>query len=144
MKKKIIIILTIITLILTFLFAKIFCIYQFESVPTISTSLYLISIFSILEYLSISITYIIKKLLKKEKIQVKIIIELFLLFISLLLILTYLIILNIDYLNWYMNSAPFYLNVIVRSIEFLIPSIILIILSIKLIKNNKNRENKNE
>jgi hypothetical protein len=38
-----------------------------------------------------------------------------------------------------MNSAPFYLNVIVRSVEFLIPSIILIVIGILLIKNKKKK-----
>ena len=63
MKKVTIIILSIIALILTFIFAEIFSIYHIGSVPTLLTSLYLIFIFAILEYLSISITYIIRKML---------------------------------------------------------------------------------
>lgn len=69
MKKEIILILSIITLILTFVIAEIFSIYHFGSEPTLLTSLYLLSIFAILEYLSISITYVIRKLIKKEKIR---------------------------------------------------------------------------
>lgn len=61
MKKRTIIILSIIILVLTFIFAEIFSIYHFGNVPTLLTSLYLISIF---EYLSISIIYIVRKLIK--------------------------------------------------------------------------------
>ena len=99
-----------------------------SNVPTLLTSLYLISIFAIFEYLSISITYIARKLIKKEKLETKKIIG---------LILLYLVVLDIDYLHWYMNSAPFYLNIIVRSVEFLLPSIILIVIGINLIKRKK-------
>ena len=134
MKKRAIIILSIIILVLTFIFAEILSIYHFGNVPTLLTSLYLISIFSIFEYLSISITYIVRKLIKKEKLEIKKIIGLILLLVALLLILLYLVVLDIDSLHWYMNSAPFYLNVIVRSIEFLLPSIMLIVIGINLIK----------
>ena len=118
MKKRTIIILSIIILVLTFIFAEIFSIYHFGNVPTLLTSLYLISIFAIFEYLSISITYIARKLIKKEKLEIKKIIGLILLFVALLLIL-------------------FYLNIIVRSVEFLLPSIILIVIGINLIKRKK-------
>lgn len=137
MKKRTIIILSIIILVLTFIFAEILSIYHFGNVPTLLTSLYLISIFSIFEYLSISITYIVRKLIKKEKLEIKKIIGLILLLVALLLILLYLVVLDIDSLHWYMNSAPFYLNVIVRSIEFLLPSIMLIVIGINLIKRKK-------
>ena len=137
MKKRTIIILSIIILVLTFIFAEILSIYHFGNVPTLLTSLYLISIFSIFEYLSISITYIVRKLIKKEKLETKKIIGLILLFVALLLILLYLVVLDIDYLHWHINSAPFYLNVIVRSIELLLPSIILIVIGINLIKRKK-------
>ena len=66
MKKRTIIILSIIVLVLTFIFAEIFSIYHFGNAPTLLTSLYLITIFAIFEYLSISITNIVRKL-KKEK-----------------------------------------------------------------------------
>ena len=137
MKKKSIIIITIITLIFTFIFAEISSIYHFGSIPTLLTTSYLISIFSIFEYLLISLTYIIKKRMKEEKIERKKIIGLILLFIALLLILFYIVSLNIDWLNWYAYSSPFYLNVIVKIIEYIIPSIILIIISIRLLKKKK-------
>ena len=139
MKKRTIIILSIITLILTFIFAEIFSIYHFGNVPTLLTSLNLISIyviFAIFEYLLISTTYVIRKLIKKEKIGIKKITGLILLFIALLLVLLFSVVVNADYLNWYMYSSPFYLNVIVRSVEFLLPSIILIVVSIILFKKS--------
>lgn len=137
MKKRNILIGTIISIIVTFIFAEIFSIYHFGSVPTLLTSLYLISIFSIFEYLSISLTYVIRKIIKKEKIGFRKIIGLILFFIALLLLLIFLIVLEFDYLNWYAYSSPFYLNVIYRSIEFLVPSIALTIFGILLIKNKK-------
>ena len=139
MKKNLILILSIIALVLTFIFAEIFSIYHFGSIPTFLTTLYLISIFSVFEYLLISLTYVIKKKRKKEKLGVKLITGLTSLFVALLLVLLFLIVVDIDYLNWYSYSSPFYLNVIVRSIEFLTPSIILIIISILLIKNKTNK-----
>ena len=93
--------------------------------------------FSIINYLIIVGTYIVKKIIKKEKISLKKIIGLILLFISLVLVLYYIIVLNIDYLNWYVNSAPFYFNVIFRSIEYLIPSIIMFIIGLKLINKKE-------
>lgn len=139
MEKRTIIILSIIILVITFIFAEIFSIYHFGSVPTLLTTLYLISIFAIFEYLSISITYIVRKLIKKEKLETKKIIGLILLFVALLLVLLYLFVLDIDYLHWYMNSVPFYLNVIVRSVEFLLPSIVLIVIGIFLMKRKKKK-----
>jgi len=137
MKKRAIIILTIITLVLTFIFSEIFSIYHFGSVPTLLTSLYLISIFAIFEYLSISITYVIKEIIKKKKIKTIKIIGLILLFLSLLLILWFVVVINIDWLNWYANSTPFYINVIVKMIKYLLPSIVLTVISIVLLKKKK-------
>ena len=134
MKKGIIIILTIITLVLTFVFAEIFSIYHFGNAPTLLTSLYLISMFALFEYLSISITYIVSKLIKKEKLEIKKIIGLILLFVALLLVLLFLIVVNADYLNWYFYSSPFYLNIIVRSIEFLLPAAIIIAINVWLLR----------
>ena len=128
------VIISIISLILTFVFAELLSLYHFGSIPTLLTSLYLISMFAIIEYLFISITYIIKKIVKKQKIGVKKIIGLFLLFIALLFLLSFLIVVDIDWLNWYVYSSPFYINVIIRSVEFLLPSIILIVISIVLMK----------
>ena len=139
MKKRTIIILSIIILVLTFIFAEMFSIYHFGNMPTLLTSLYLIYIFAIFEYLSISITYIVRKLIKKEKLETKKIIGLILLFVALLLILLYLVVLDIEYLHWYMNSTPFYLNVIVRSVNFLLPSIVLIVIGIFLMKIKKKK-----
>ena len=135
MKSRVIIIISIISLIFTFVLAELFSVYHFGSVPTLLTSLYLISIFAIMEYLFISITYMVKKISKKQKIGVKKIIGLLLLFIALLLILLFFIVVDIDWLNWYLYSSLFYINVIMRSIEMLLPSIILIGISILLIKN---------
>ncbi len=133
------VIISIISLILTFVFAELLSLYHFGSIPTLLTSLYLISMFAIIEYLFISITYIIKKIVKKQKISVKKIIGLLLLFIALLLILSFLIVVDIDWLNWYVYSSPFYINVIIRSIEFLLPSIIFIVISIVLMKKGSKR-----
>ena len=137
MKKRNILIGSIISIIITFIFAEIFSLYHFGSVPTLLTTLYLISIFSMFEYLLISTTYVIRKLIKKEKLEIKKIIGIILLFVALLLLLIFLIVLDFDYLNWYAYSSPFYLNVIYRSIEFLVPSIALTIFGILLIKNKK-------
>lgn len=137
MKKRNILIGSIISIIITFIFAEIFSLYHFGSVPTLLTILYLISIFSMFEYLLISTTYVIRKIIKKEKIGFKKIIGIILFFIALSLLLIFLIVLDFDYLNWYAYSSPFYLNVIYRSIEFLVPSIALTIFGILLIKNQK-------
>ena len=131
---------SIISIIITLFLGEILSIYSFGSVPTLLTFLYLISMFSIINYLIIVGTYIVKKIIKKEKISLKKIIGLILLFISLVLVLYYIIVLDIDYLNWYVNSAPFYFNVIFRSIDYLIPSIIMFIIGIKLI-NKKELKN---
>ena len=139
MKKRNILIGSIISIIITFIFAEIFSLYHFGSVPTLLTILYLISIFSMFEYLLISTTYVIRKLIKKEKLEIKKIMGIILLFVALLLVLLFLIVVNVDYLHWYMYSSPFYLNVIVRSVEFLLPAIVLILISILLIKN-KNKK----
>ena len=128
---------SIISIIITLFLGGILSIYSFGSVPTLLTFLYLISMFSIINYLIIVGTYIVKKIIKKEKISLKKIIGLILLFISLVLVLYYIIVLDIDYLNWYVNSAPFYFNVIFRSIEYLIPSIIMFIIGIKLINKKE-------
>lgn len=128
---------SIISIIITLFLGEILSIYSFGSVPTLLTFLYLISMFSIINYLIIVGTYIVKKIIKKEKISLKKIIGLILLFISLVLVLYYIIVLDIDYLNWYVNSAPFYFNVIFRSIEYLIPSIIMFIIGIKLINKKE-------
>ena len=132
--KKSILISSIIAIIITFLFAEVFSIYHFGDIPTILTLIYLVSLFSIFEYISLLIIYIINKKIKKEKINIKKIIGLVLLFIALILILFFIVVINIDYLNWYMYSSPFYINIIFRSIEFVLPAILFIAVSLKLIK----------
>ena len=70
----------------------------------------------------------------KKKIKMKKIIGLILLLISIMLFILFAVVLNADYLNWYMYSSPFYLNVIVRCIEFILPGIISLIIGIVLLK----------
>ena len=125
---------SLIALVLTFFLGEILSIYSFGTIPTVLTSLYLISMFLILDYLLICGVYIISKLVKKEKIGIKKIIGLILIFIFLILVLYYIIVLNIDYLHWYVNSSPFYFDVIFRGIEILLPGIIMFIIGIFLIR----------
>lgn len=125
---------SLVSLFLTFFLGEILSLYHFGTVPTLLTSMYLISMFLIMNYFFIASWYIISKLVKKEKIGIKRIIGLILLFIFLVLVLYYIIVLNIDYLHWYMNSSPFYLNVIFRGIEILLPGIIIGIVGILLIR----------
>lgn len=135
MKKILIMMATVIlSLIITFFFAEVFSIYNFGSSPTLLTSLYLIALFSIFQYFLLSLIYAITKKIKKEKIGIKKLITLILMFIALIMILGYIIIIDVDYLHWYMYSSPFYINVIIRSLEFLLPAIILIIISLILLK----------
>lgn len=127
-------ILNFVSLILTFIFADVLSIYSFGSIPTLLTILYLLSIFLILDYVLITGSYILKKLITKEKILIKEIIGLILIFIALILILLFLVVVNVDYLHWYMYSSPFYLNIIVRSLEFLLPAAVLLVIGFLLIK----------
>ena len=133
MKKTLIIIGTIIlSLIITFLFAETFSLYHFGTIPTKLTCIYLISLFSIFEYILLSISYIIRKKIKKERIDIKRIVSLVLFFASLILILGFIFMVDTDWLTYYSmgNSAPFYVFILVRCLEFLLPSIILIILGL--------------
>ena len=137
MKKTLVIIVTIIlSLIITFVFAEIFNLYNFETIPTILTCIYLICLFSIFEYILLSICYVVLKKIKKEKVGIKRIISLVLFFISLILILGFIFMVDIDWLNYYsiVNSSPFYTFVLVRSLEFLLPSIVSTIIGIILLK----------
>lgn len=137
MKKINILIGTIISIIITFVFAELFSLYHFGDVPTLLTLFYLISIFSIFEYVLLGLVYILKKILNKEKIKGNEIVGRILLFIALILILGFCVILDIDWLHRYMYSSPFYIYVTVRSIEFLVPAIILIIIGRFLIRKSK-------
>lgn len=118
----------IISLLLTLLISDILSLYQIGSVITRTTSIYLISLFSVITYTLLLLIYIFYKKKNKEKIGKKKIISIILLSISLILILSFIVILNIDYLNYYTytTSSPFYAYIIVRSIEFLLPSLILL------------------
>lgn len=137
MKKYSVLISTIISVIITFIFAEIFSLYHFGNIPTLLTTFYLITIFSIFEYILLFILFIVKKKKNKQKIKRKEIFGRILLFIALLLIFEFIIVLNIDFLHWYAYSSPFYINVIVRSLEFILPAIINIIVGIVLLKNEK-------
>lgn len=139
MNKKNILILSFVALILTLIFAGTFCIYHFDHLPSPMTILSLISIYLSFDYLLLLITYCFKKFMKKEKLGLKKIIGLILPIISLLLILLFSIIINYEYLIWYSFSSPFYVNVIVRSLEFLLPAIILSLISFFLIKKPKKK-----
>lgn len=58
--------------------------------------------------------------------------------IALVLILYCYIVLRLDYLNNYIfGSAPFYAYILVRSIEFILPAILCIVIGIVLIKKSK-------
>lgn len=61
----------------------------------------------------------------------------FLYAVGILLIIGFIIRLGVDYFKYdpINNSSPFYINIIVRSVEFLLPSTILIIIATKLLKN---------
>ena len=137
MKKTRILIWTVISLILTFILAELFSLYHFGDIPTLLTAFYLISIFSIFEYLLLTLIHIINKLIKKKKIHVKEIFGRILLFISLLLVLFLGIVLEVDWLNWYAYSTPFYINVIVKMIKYLLSATLLLITGIRLIRKNK-------
>lgn len=134
MKKTKILIGSIISLLLTFILAELFSIYHFGDIPTLLTLFYLIAIFSIFEYIVLTFIYIINKLKNKEKISGKEIFGRILIFISILLVLFLGIVLQFDWLNWYAYSAPFYINIIVKMIKYLLPSILLLVIGIKLIK----------
>lgn len=55
---------------------------------------------------------------------------LFLYFISILLVIGFFIILGIDYSKYNdSQSAPFYITVITRGVEFIFPSVILLIIA---------------
>ena len=132
----------ILSLIITFIFAETISLYHFGTTPTFTTFTYLLFIFCFITYILLSLIYIISKKIKKEKIGIKKIISLILFFISLMLILGFVVILNLDRITYYPmgNSAPFYVFILVRCLEFLLPSIILIIVGIVLLLKNKKSD----
>ena len=140
MKKSLEIFITvIISLILTFLITGVLGLYTFGRTPTILTTIYLFSIFSIIEYFEVIICYLVRLKKKKEVISIQKIISLILFFISLILILLFMFVTNIDWLNYYSNgnSAPFYLIIIKNMFIYLTPSIIFLIIGSNLCKNKK-------
>lgn len=135
MKKILTIFVTIVfSLVMTFMLAQAFFLYRFGNKITLTTFIYLLFIFCFITYILLSIVYIINKKVKKEKIGIKKIISLLLFFIALILILLFIMLLNLDWVTYYSNgySSPFYLFVIVRSLEFLLPAVILIIIGVVL------------
>lgn len=143
MKKIDILIDTIVSIILTFVLAEIFSLYHFGDKPTLLTSMYLISLFTMIEYSLLSLIYIIRKIMSKEKITIKEIVARVLLYGGLIFfILGYIISINIDWLNQYSSSSPFYVHVLIDSLEFLLPAITLIIISVVLSKKKNLKDNK--
>ena len=143
MKKILTIIGTIIlSLIITFMVAETFSLYHFGTTPTFTTFTYLLFIFCFITYILLSLIYIISKKIKKEKIGIKKLLSLILFFVSLMLILGFVVILNLDWITYYPmgNSVPFYVLILVRCLEFLLPSIILIIVGIVLLLKNKKSD----
>ncbi len=126
--KKIFII--IISFILTFFLSSILSLYNLGDKITLITSLYLVFIFTIISYILLTIHYIITKKKNKEKISFKKIISMILFFLSLLLLLGFVVVLNLDYLNYSYYSNPFYIHVISRSIEFLLPSLLIFFIAL--------------
>ena len=117
------------SLILTFCISYMFNIYHFSSIITLLSLLYIISIFIIIGYILYVVLYLLT-----NKTTYKQLLAMILVFISLLLGLIFLVVVDIDYLNWYIYSSPFILNVLFRSLQFLLPSLILIYVSYKLTK----------
>ncbi len=140
MKKGLMVIGTIIlAVILTFILGEEFSLYSLGTKPTTLTCIHLISLFAILEYIFLTICYIIKKRRNKEKIGIKKIISLILLLVTLILILSFILMGEIDWLKYKNmgNSAPFYVFILVRCLEFLLPAIITTIIGLVLLKKDK-------
>ena len=138
MKKKLILFgICLLSLFTTLIISEAFSIYHFGSILTFTTITYLIIIFFIIAYFLSTTTYIFRKKKAKEKIGSKRIIILLFSFIAILLLSFFITAINIDWLNHYNNSAPFYLIIISRAIEFLLPSLILIIVILNLLSNKE-------
>ncbi len=140
MKKKFIILCLVIAFLFTLLFSYVFSIFSFNSFITIRTLLYMVSIFSILSYINIAIYYLVSKKIKKEKISLLKITSMVLFLIAILIVIFLIIGLEIDYLNWYSNSSPFYIHMILKSIEYLVPAIFMVVVGIFLIKNDNGKK----
>ncbi len=139
--KKILWILGLIVLsfILTMVLADLFSLYHFGDLPTFTTLTYLLFSFSFFTYLFLFLFYIVCKRMKKEKIGVKKIISFLLFFVSMLFLLGFMVVLNLDWLTYYSmgNSSPFSTFVLVRSLEFLLPGILLSIVGVLLLFKSK-------
>ena len=131
----------IVSLIITFLLAETFSLYHFGDIPTITTFIYLIILFSIIIYILSSLIYIISKKMKKEKIGIKKIISILLFFMSLILILGFVVTLNVDWLNYYSRyeANPFYVYILQRGLEFLLPAVVLIVVGILLLRKDDKK-----
>lgn len=70
-------------------------------------------------------------ILIKEVIIIKNMVRKFSLFASIILFVVFLIFIVFDFINYNKieNSAPFYTFLIVRTLEFLVPSVVLVIIS---------------
>lgn len=49
--------------------------------------------------------------------------------ISIILLVLFVVMVNVDYLRYRMYSAPFYIYVIIRAVEFAIPSLVVFVLA---------------
>lgn len=76
-----------------------------------------------------------QNILIKEVIIIKNRVRKFSLFASIILFVVFLIFIIFEFINYdsFENSAPFYTFLIVRTLEFLVPSVVLVIIS-KIIK----------
>lgn len=128
----------IVSLILTFVLAELLSLYHFGTVPTTLTTIYLVSLFCIFEYLIFSVNFIFNKKKNHQPISHRNIFSMILFFLSLLLVLYFIFATNIDWLNYYSrgDSAPFYLTIVTNGIKILIPSVISFVLGIFISKKN--------
>ncbi len=137
--KKILVILGVIilSLVMTFTASEFLSLYHFGDKITFTTFTYLLFMFCFITYILLSISYIVSKRIRKEKIGIKKISCILLFFAALILLLCFVVLLNFDWLTYYsnFNSSPFYVFILVRGIEFLVPMVILVVIGIILLKN---------
>lgn len=62
----------------------------------------------------------------------------FLYTISIILIVVFVVTLGVDYSRYYMYAAPYYIYIIARAVEFVIPSIIMFIVA-KIVKKKYSK-----
>ena len=139
-KKNLMIIVTIIVaLIITYCIVNILNIYHFNCVPTMTTLIYIIFILSIMSYLLFFFLYFIWKKRHLEKIKMEQYACIIMCFVALILMLFFLLMVDIDWLSHEAVLSPFYMSIIVRGFQFLLPSAILIVLSLLLIQGNSSK-----